>query len=104
MNKYKLIKNIILIGIMLLFVGCAYYPSEQSKSIKEAQLPYIQHCTLLGQIYGTSNFAFLAMGLEMAKDRAKAQAVNIGATHVVWTEINSVGAPYALGKAYYCKY
>jgi hypothetical protein len=63
----------------------------------------MKHCTLVGQVYGTSSFAFLAMGVEMAKDKAKAQAAEIGATHVVWTEIDSVGLPHALGKAYYCK-
>jgi hypothetical protein len=100
----KLIFEFLLFCLITIPMGCAYYPSEQAKSIKEANIQHIKHCTLLGQVYGSSNFGFLAMGVEIAKDKAKAQAAEIGATHVAWIEINSIGAPYALGKAYNCKF
>lgn len=100
----KLIKSILLFYLIVEPIGCAYYPNEQTKSIKEANIQHIKHCTLLGQVYGSSSFGFLAMGVEIAKDRAKAQAAEIGATHVAWVEINSIGAPYALGRAYNCRF
>lgn len=104
LSKDKLIKFYLVFCVVLSQVGCAYYPSEQTKTIREANIQHLQHCTLVGQVYGTSDLAFLAMGVEMAKDRAKAQAAEIGATHVAWSEINSIGLPYAVGKAYYCKH
>ena len=102
MQMRKLITGVLLFSLVIVPIGCAYYPSEQAKSIKEANIQHIKQCTLLGQVYGASNFGFLAMGVEMAKDKARAQAAEIGATHVAWVEINSVGAPYALGRAYHC--
>ncbi len=109
MNKYllvntsKLVKIFFIICCFLGQTGCAYYPNDQTKTIREANIQHMTHCTLLGQVYGYSHFAFLAMGVEMAKDKAKAEAAEIGATHVVWTEVSSTGLPYALGRAYYCK-
>lgn len=99
----KIIKFFSITLILLGQIGCAYCPNEQTKMIREDNIKYMKHCTLVGQVYGTSDFAYLAMGVEMAKDRAKAQAAEIGATHVCWTEISSVGLPYAVGKAYFCK-
>ena len=105
---FKNMKQWLQIGVLSLLllnqIGCAYYPNDQTKMIKETRSEHIKHCTLLGQVYGTSDFAFLAMGVEIAKDRAKAQAAEIGATHVVWTDIYARGLPYANGRAYYCKH
>ena len=99
----KMVPRFVLLLLSIALSGCAYYPNEQAKTIREANISHVQHCNLLGQVYGTSDFAYLAMGVDIAKDRAKNQAAEIGATHVVWTDVNANGLPYAVGKAYFCK-
>ena len=101
----KLTNKCNLIVYLLMFLqltGCVYYPSKRILNIKELEVEPTG-CELIGQVYGNSPYVFLSMGLDIAKDRAKEQAVNIGATHIMWLEIDNRGVPFALGKAYICK-
>lgn len=96
--------RILIIFISLILSACVYYPSKQAQSILEVDTVNHKKCTLVGQVYGDApTMPYLAMGLDIAKDKAKEQASSIGANKIVWTEVNSRGAPIAKGKAYYCK-
>ena len=87
---------------LILCTGCVYMPSHKVRTMIEAQPRDIVECQLVGQVHGESEYAYLAIGTQIAKDRALQEASNIGATHVVWSEIDSGIRPLAIGRAYRC--
>lgn len=92
----------IIVWLLVFIQGCSYYPCPNGTRIIEDNHNHLQKCELLGNVYGESIFAFLGMGVDIAKDHAKNQAYKIGATHVSWSETSSIGFPYARGRAYKC--
>ena len=97
------IVTFLIVFSQLLISGCAYYPSKRSIGIVESDYKDVAKCKLVGQVYGDQKaMPFLAVGLEIAKDEAKDRAAMIGATHVSWDELNTRGAPFAIGRAYQC--
>lgn len=82
--------------------SCVYIPSKKVREVREVESHQIANCELIGQIHGESEMSYLVVGVEMAKDRAKQRAANIGATHVVWTDIDSGIRPFVTGRAYRC--
>ena len=101
MIKKHIIKFITLITFAAL-TGCVHYGSHEASTIQEVSLEACKHCKLVGQVQGESTYPYLSLGLEIATERAKKQAVSIGATHVVWTDKNTNGVPYVVGRAYSC--
>jgi hypothetical protein len=62
-------------------------------------------CTFLGQVQGSSGWGNLAasQGMENARNEAQEQAAELGATHVVWSNVSGGYSPYATGRAYRCE-
>jgi len=95
-------KKIPLLIVMILGLqACVYTPSQKSLSVLEITGKIPASCNLLGQVFGESHIPYLAVGVEVAKSRAKMQAAKLGATHIIWEEI-SYSMPLAVGRAYRC--
>lgn len=86
----------------LMVSGCAIEPSYRAQKVQPAFPAMVSDCLLLGGVSGTSDLSYLPMGKQLAKYRAMDEAAKLGATHIVWTDIQSHLYPYAKGRAYQC--
>ncbi len=112
MNKKLILYwfNISKISFMILFSGfiasgCATSLSPSAARIMDADDKIVQGCTYVGEVNGTSGWGNLAasVGIQNAKNEARENAVALGATHVLWTNISGGYSPYVSGRAYRCK-
>lgn len=94
-----------LILAALIVSACAANPSPAVRGIQETDASRVKGCEPLGGIHGSSILGGLAASTAMgnAKNEALEQAVEKGATHVVWGNVegNYNGAS-ASGQAYRC--
>lgn len=91
--------------IILFFVfltSCVYRSTYQADKIVVLPENPKSPCALIGQVEGSSGYHFLAVGTDIAKDRARKQAAEIDATHIVWSDIGSNNNTYAIARAYRC--
>jgi hypothetical protein len=89
--------------IMLLLTACAASPTVIR--VREAVPDMVMGCEFISTVHASSGGClFFGGGLESVKDKALIKAESIGATHIVWTnlESGSLGAS-ATGRAYKCK-
>ena len=101
----------IILGIMMLFLmfitGCGGAPtlSQSAARIINADSKMTDGCQFLGDVHGVSGWGSLtaSVGIENAKNVAREEAVSMGATHIVWTDMAGGPWPHANGKAYRCK-
>ncbi|ASP48213.1 hypothetical protein B5D82_10860 [Cognaticolwellia beringensis] len=65
----------------------------------------IMGCVFLGDVHGSSGWGGLAssQGMQNSKNEALEKASDLGATHIVWSNISGGYSPSAFGKAYKCK-
>ena len=79
-------------------------PSRSAANIIPADPKDVVSCKLLGAVEGSSGWGNIAAsaGMENAKTEALERASQLGATHIVWTNIAGGYAPYATAKAYRC--
>lgn len=106
----------IIFGIMVLFLmsitGCGGMPtkpilSQSGARIINADFKMMEGCQFLGDVHGNTDYGSLdaSVAIERAKIVGREQAVSMGATHIVWTDV--AGGPWprahANGKAYLCK-
>ena len=96
-------KKLLILVLSFCLISCANYPNNRSYNIKEITEEGLEGCKLIGQVYGDYPVPFLTIGLDVSMHKAKQQAKEIGATHVMWQEVKTLGAPYASGRAYRCK-
>jgi hypothetical protein len=101
-------KTVLLYAIVatyLILSGCATTSSSHAMKIKDADAKIIENCRYLGDVYGSSGWGNLAAstGIQNAKNEAREQAVTLGATHIVWTNVAGGYSPYVSGRAYRCK-
>ena len=66
----------------------------------------VKHCHFLGNVHGSSGHGKHHSWKSLAKHRALVKGKKLGATHVVWHNIKSIGAFNGVvdGKAYACKH
>jgi hypothetical protein len=96
------VKACIFTGLVILLTGCVYMPSSKSQKITEVpETP--EGCRFLGEVCGESTYSFLAVGLEVAKARAKREAYDLGATHILWAEQTGALNAVAVGRIYRCE-
>jgi Domain of unknown function (DUF4156) len=96
------------IGLLIILVGvfgCATTLSPAAQNIRPADYSMVKDCTFLGDVQGSSGWGNLAasQGMQNAKNEAKEQAAQLGATHIVWENIVGGYSPFATGKAYKCR-
>jgi len=96
-------KNILPVLIILVITGCA--SSKAIGTIKETSERNVGNCDYITNVSGTSGWGGLAAssGIENAKEQAKQQAIDSGATHIVWQSINGGYSPSVSANAYNCK-
>ncbi len=86
----------------LLLSACALEPSYRAQAIKPAYPPMVVDCQFLGVVDGQSNISFIDYGEQEARYQALDKAARVGATHVVWTEMQKGAKPHVQGKIYRC--
>ncbi|MGY8835097.1 MAG: hypothetical protein ACKVH6_00090 [Enterobacterales bacterium] len=89
---------------MFFFVtGCA--SQKATGIIKESVLSEVAECQFVASVAGTSGWGGLAAssGIENAKEQAKQQAIDSGASHIVWHSINGGYSPSVSANAYKCE-
>lgn len=99
-------KSILLaIALLTTIAGCATSLSTRAMKVQDADMTIIGKCTFVGDVQGSSGWGNLAAsaGMQNAKNEAREQASEMGATHVIWTGVAGGYSPFATGKAYMCK-
>lgn len=85
--------------------GCASSsPVVSSSGVRDADSAMVTPCTYLGEVQGSSGWGNLAAakGMENAKKDVREDAAKLGATHVVWANVQGAYTASASGKAYRC--
>ena len=100
--KFK--RTLGLIVVFSFISGCSSTASLSALNIKSAEQKTVETCSYLGNVQGSSGLGGMAasQGMENAKIEAKESAANIGATHIVWSNISGGFSPSVFGKAYKC--
>lgn len=84
--------------------SCATTLSSTGRSIAAADDKMVAGCKFVGDVQGSSGWGGLAAstGMENSKNEALESAGTLGATHVVWVNVQGGYIPFAHGKAYKC--
>ncbi|MEP6484215.1 MAG: hypothetical protein ABJB01_07180 [Rudaea sp.] len=89
----------------IFLTSCAVAPSTAASSVHDADAKMVESCKYVGEVDGSSGWGGLAAsaGTENAKNAARDQgSKKLGATHIVWNNLNGGMAPSVSGKAYKC--
>lgn len=98
-------KPLAVIGVAaLLASGCAIQETAAASSIRIADAQMVKGCKFLGNVEGTSGWSGLAAstGQDSSMNQALNEAARLGATDVVWENVNSSWGSEAFGAAYKC--
>jgi len=97
-------KTATLLACLALCSSCAVAPSSTAARVQDADAKMVASCKYLGEVQGSSGWGNLAAsaGMENAKNEARENAAKLGATHLLWNNINGGFSPYVSGKAYSC--
>lgn len=87
----------------LIIAGCA--SPKAVGTIKESVLTEVENCQFVTNVTGTSGWGGVAAssGINNAKEEAKQQAIDSGATHIVWQAVNGGFSPSVSANAYKCE-
>jgi hypothetical protein len=99
----RMIKLLVGIAAVISWASCATLTPNLIREVTEND---VKDCTLLGNIAGSDSiFVGLsaAVGTKNAKARAMNQAVSMGATDVVWSQMGTSLTNEWVGKAYQCR-
>lgn len=92
--------------ILILAAGCATTRSPQAATVRETDAQGAAGCEFLGDVYGKSGWggaAATGVGVNNARNSALKKAARLGATHVVWGDIDGGMFTIVSGKAYRCR-
>jgi len=93
-----------LVLIIALLSSCAATPKV--KGIHEAGSDMVANCEFLGSVHAASMWGGClcqGVGFSSAKNHALNKAAKLGATHIVWTDLESgLRGGFASGRAYRC--
>ena len=92
----------VIIVLFIFLTSCVYRSTYQTDKIIVVPENPKAPCVLVGQVQGSSGYHFLAIGTDIAKDKARKQAAEISATHIVWSDVASNNNTYAIARAYKC--
>jgi len=72
--------------------------------ILDADADKVAHCTFVRDVEGRSVFGerLKNQAVSKAKEDARSQAAQAGATHIVWGKVSSTDITTVAGKAYRC--
>ena len=90
---------------LVTLTACGSYPSVKALKVNEADERMIENCQYLGDVYGVDMWEFHLTKegeIEHCKSKAREQAADLGASHIVWTKLNTGAKVSAIGRAYRC--
>lgn len=84
--------------------SCATTLGPAARGITAADDKMVAGCKFVGDVQGSSGWGNLAAstGMENSKNEALEKAATVGATHIVWANVQGGFSPFAHGKAYRC--
>lgn len=92
--------------LVLLAGACASTPSPEAMAILEADEAAVERCSFLAHVSGSSMLggAVQRRARENARASALDDAAKLGATHIVWSSVESTvtNGARAQGRAYRC--
>lgn len=90
-------------AICFVITGCA--SPKATGTIKESVLTDVEKCQFVTNVSGTSGWGGVAAssGINNAKEEAKQQAIDSGATHIVWQTVSGGFSPSVSANAYKCE-
>lgn len=100
--------------LLLLLAGCASGLSASSADkpslsvtssadrVRDLSGDQVGHCKFVGKVSGTSRLFSDSAGLARAKLDARAEAFQLGATHIIWTQTKFGLTSEVNGIAYIC--
>jgi TolB-like protein len=98
-------KLIFLLMIASVICSCTTTLSKKASLVREAKEYSVEDCEFLGTVQGWSGWGDRAqgVGIHNARNQALERAASLGATHIVWVDIQGGLAPVARARAYSCK-
>tara|TARA_E500000081_G_C5966885_1_gene276305 strand:+ start:239 stop:610 length:372 start_codon:yes stop_codon:yes gene_type:complete len=100
---FKMVRKITMATVICFAItGCA--SPKAIGTIKESVLTDVEKCQFVTNVSGTSGWGGVAAssGISNAKEEAKQQAIDSGATHIVWQAVNGGFSPSVSANAYKC--
>lgn len=97
-NRKFIMKAVLTVALSVCF------PALSMALPTEARLSALENCQFLGKVEGFSGYGKNNDWQRMAEGSALQRAENLGASHVVWERMISVGVfnGYAVARAYSC--
>lgn len=96
----------ILVAISCILLPACTSISNKAASIKETNLKMVKelNCKFLGKVSVTTSTRgqSFAEGINEAKNLAREEAADLGATHILWTDTERGFVSTVKGDAYYC--
>lgn len=91
-------------AVVTLQTGCLTPASKKGMQVRDATQADVARCKFLGRVRGTSGFgnAAASVGIANSKNEARADAAELGATHIVWQSVSGSWSSYAEGEAFKC--
>jgi hypothetical protein len=87
--------------------GCASAPTQRAANVADADDQMVSDCNYLGEVHARAYIAIAGTGdrpVQIAKARAREKAQAMGATAIVWQQVNDGFGPILVrGRAYRCK-
>ncbi len=93
-------KKLLLLLCVLSLTACAASPA--AKKIKPAKKYNVKNCTHLGTVHSWPGGFCVAISPSNAKNQCLNKAAEMGATHILWTDVDSGWGVSATGEAYRC--
>ena len=84
-------ERLALLFLCILVSACSTTPSRTAQSVRVATASIVEDCELLGEVTGSSSHAGIGrrIWIPRAKNEAREIAAAMGATHIIWTHIES---------------
>ena len=78
--------------------------ARAANQVQDADADKVAHCTFVKDVEGRSVFGerLKNPAVSKAKEDARSQASQAGATHIVWGKVSSTDITTVAGKAYRC--
>lgn len=96
-------RKFIMKGVMTIVLSVCFYSLSVAAPI-EARLSTVENCQFLGKVEGSSGYGKNSGWQSLAKSSALHRAEKLGASHIVWEQMLSVGAfnGTVIARAYSC--
>ena len=102
----RLFARFVSVAALMLILGCGATLTKQGRSVKISDAAGVTGCKYLDDITKSSSIAGLRIdaGIKSARIQVRNRAAELGATHVVWSNVNAgfYSGAVATGKVFKC--